>query len=126
MVDIICLFGEIMKVTLIDLSKNIFCGHTKKDVKLHNKRIDKIDNIFNKLINKDIQLAKSIATDMLNDKDNRVKYIGASYSLKLGINRVKSKLTLLKIYYFEKDPSLGMVAYILLEDCKQKKKTKHK
>ena len=105
---------------LTELSKNLFCEDSKK----HNNIIDEIDKIYKNMIKKDLKSAKDIATDMLQNKDNRVKYIGAAYSIRFGINIIKSKVTLLKIYYFEKKPSLGMAAYILLEECK--KKTKHK
>ena len=54
------------------------------------------------MIKKDLKLAKDIATDMLHNKDSRVKYICAAYSIRFGINKIKTKVTLLKIYYFEK------------------------
>ena len=113
-----------MKEKLIEISKNIFCGYSKKDIKTHNQNIDEIDKIFKNIIKEDIEFAKSLATELLCNKENRVKYIGATYSIQLRINRIKTKLTLLKMYYFEQDPSLGMAAYILLEDCKQKTKQK--
>ena len=77
---------------LIELSKNLFCEDSKK----HNNIIDEIDKIYKNMIKKDLKLAKDIATDMLHNKDSRVKYIGAAYSIRFGINKIKSKVTLLK------------------------------
>ena len=107
-----------MRQEIINLCSNLF-GETKAGVKRHNKSVDELIQIFEKIRTRE-EYAQQIYMDLLNYDDDKVRFEAATCCLKLRKNIKVAEKVLKNISQLNPNPEIRFSAEMVLDTWKER------